>query len=78
MGAAGRQGRGVEGIWLALGVVESAGLGVQQMARVALLRRRVEHRRRRRVGGAGAFAAAEEVSDHVERAHSAMEARPSS
>jgi hypothetical protein len=78
MAAPGGQGRSVQRIRLALGVVERVGLGIQQMARVTLLGRRVEHRRRRRVGRAAAFSAAKQVSDHVEWAHSSMEARPSS
>lgn len=73
------QRRGMQRIRLALGVVERVGFGIQQMARVALFRRRVEHRRRRRVRRAGAFSAAKQVSDHVwQWAHSSMEARPSS
>lgn len=73
------QGRGVQGIRLALGVVERVVLGIQQMARVALFCRRVEHRRRRRVRRAAALAAAKQVSDHVwQWAHASMEARPSS
>jgi hypothetical protein len=65
----------MQGIRLAFGVVERAHLGIQQVSRVTLLRRRVEHIRRGRMRRAGAFAAAEEVSDHIwQWAHSSMEA----
>jgi hypothetical protein len=79
MAAPGGQRRGVEGVRLAVGVVEGAGLGVEQVARVRLLRGRVEHgggriwvrRARRR---ARALAAAEELADHVwQRAHASMD-----
>ena len=57
--AAGRQGRGVQRIGLAVGVVESAGLGIQQVSRMAFLGGRVEDRGRRGVGWGRALAAAE-------------------
>jgi hypothetical protein len=73
MSAAGRQGRGVQGIGLAVRVVERVGLGIQQVSRVAFLGGRVEDSGRRGVRRVCAFAAAEEVSDHGwQWAHSAM------
>lgn len=42
MSAARRQGRSVQGIGLAVGVVERVGLGIQQVSRVAFFRGRVE------------------------------------
>lgn len=67
VGRAGGQGRGVQRIRLAVGVVEGAGVGVQQVSRVALFGGRVERRRR----ASGALARAEQVADHVwQRAHS--------
>lgn len=73
MSAAGRQGRGVQGIGLAVGVVERVGLGIQQVSRVAFFRGRVEDRGRGGVRRVCALAAAEKMSDHGwQWAHSAM------
>ena len=71
--APGRQRRGVQRVRLAVGVEQGAAVRVEQMARVRLLGRRVERRRGRgAVGGVVAFAAAEELADHVwQRAQSA-------
>lgn len=69
--AAGRQRSGVQWIGLAIGMVEGVGVGIEQVSRVALLGRRVEDcdgRRmwvRRARARTRAFAAAEEVTDHV-------------
>lgn len=71
VGGAQREGGGVQRVGLAVGVVEGAGVGVEQVARVRLLGGRVECGRGRRVGGR-ALAAAEELAEHVSyRAHAA-------
>lgn len=70
-----RQRGSMQRVGLAVRMVEGARLGIEQVARVALFGGRVEDGRGPRVGSGPAFAAAEEVSDHVwqrERARSSM------
>lgn len=73
-----REGGAVQRVGLAVGVVEGAGVGVEQVARVRLLGGRVERGRARGMGlrvrvrvRVGAFAAAEELAEHVSYAHAA-------
>jgi hypothetical protein len=65
---------GMQRVRLSVGVRERVRVGIQQLARVSLLGHRVEAGRRgRRMWRTRAFAAAEELADHVfDGAHASM------
>jgi hypothetical protein len=67
-----REGGAVERVGLAVGVVEGARFGIEQVSRVRLFRGRVQRRGRRRVH-ASTLPPAEELAEHVCYWHAAME-----